>query len=124
MDVLPTKTKQYIYRLHFSIKVTPTQASLIKWKVVYHNLLDERKEIKRKYKIHDLVRAADLKRAFSERDTTNWSYKLYKITEIVNDTIPSYRIDNLPERYNESILKKTELTLKEIKDDMKASNLK
>ena len=31
---------------------------------------------------------------------------LFKITEIINDTIPSYRIDNLPERYNETLLKK------------------
>ena len=38
---------------------------------------------------------------------------LYEITEIVNDTIPSYKINNLPERNNESLLKKTNLTLKE-----------
>ena len=31
---------------------------------------------------------------------------------------PSYRLDNLPERYNESLLKKTDLTLKE-KTNMK-----
>ena len=30
---------------------------------------------------------------------------MYKITEINNDTIPSYKIDNLPERYNEALLK-------------------
>ena len=59
------------------------------------------------------MRTADLKRTFSKGDTTNWSYKLYKITEIINDTIPSYKIDNLTERYNESFLKKTELTIKE-----------
>ena len=34
----------------------------------------------------------------------------------MNDTIPSYKIDYLKERYNESLLKKTELTLKENKD--------
>ena len=50
---------------------------------------------------------------------TNWSYKLYKTTEIINDTIPSYKINNLKERYNESILKKTELTMKENKGVMK-----
>ena len=49
---------------------------------------------------------------FSKGDTTNWSYKLYKITEIINDTFPSYHIDNLPERHNESLLKKTDLTMK------------
>ena len=50
---------------------------------------------------------------FSKFYTTNWSYKLYKITNIVNDTIPSYKIDILPETYNEALLKKTDLTRKE-----------
>ena len=52
-------------------------------------------------------------KTFSKGDTTNWSYKLYKITELIIDTIPSYRLDNLPERYNEALLKKTELTMNE-----------
>ena len=79
--------------------MTPVQASLKKNEgYVYINLLDKRKKIKRKFQIIDLVRVADLKRTFSKGDTTNWSYKLYRITEIFNDTIPSYHIDNLPER--------------------------
>ena len=90
---------------------------------VYKNLLDERKKIKPKYEIGNLVRTADLKKTFSKGDTANWSYKLYKITEIIKDTIPSYRLDNLPERYNESLLKKTELTMKENKDVMKKLNI-
>ena len=72
-----------------------------------------------KFQLNDLVRTTDLKRTFSKGDTTNWSYKLYKITEIINDTIPVYKIDTLPERYNESLLKKTELSLKQNKDVMK-----
>ena len=86
---------------------------------VYKNLLDKREKIKPKYEIGNLVRTADLKKTFSKGDTTNWSYKLYKITQIIKDTIPSYHIDNLPERYNESLIKKTELTMKETKDVMK-----
>ena len=114
IDVLPTITKQYNNRIHSSTKLSPKDASLKKnERVVYKNLLDERKKGKPKFQINDLVRTADLKRTFSKGDTTNWSYKLYKITEIINDTIPTYHIDNLPERYNESLLKKTELTLKE-----------
>ena len=54
---------------------------------------------------------------------TNWSYKLYKITEIINDSIPAYKIDNLKERYNESLLKKTELTMKENNSVMKKLRL-
>ena len=123
IDLLPTITKQYNTRIHSSIKLTPKQASLKKNEgYVYKNLLDKRKKIKPKYEIGDLVRKADLKRTFSKGDTTNWSYKLYKITEIINDAIPSYRLDNLPERYNQSLLKKTDLTLKENNSVMK--NLK
>ena len=100
--------------------MTPIQASLKKNEdYVYKNLLDKRKKLTPKFQINDLVRTADLKRTFSKGDTTNWSYKLYKVTEIINDTIPSYKIDKLEERYNQSLLKKTELTMKENKDVMK-----
>ena len=124
IDVLPTITKQYNNRIHSSTKLTPIQASLKKNEgYVYKNLLDKRKKVTPKFQINDLVRTADLKRTFSKGDTTNWSYKLYKIIEIINDTIPAYKIDNLPERYNESLLKKTELSLKQNKDVMKKLNL-
>ena len=104
--------------------MTPIQASLkTNEGFVYKNFLDKRKKIKPKFQINDLVRTADLKRTFSKGDTTNWSYILYKITEIINDTIPVYKIDNLPERYNESLLKKTELTMKENDNVMKKLNL-
>ena len=124
IDVLPVITKQYNNRIHSSTKLSPKDASLKKNEgFVYKNLLDKRKKVKPKYEIGDLIRTADLKKTFSKGDTTNWSYKLYKITEIINDTIPSYKIDNLTERYNESLLKKTELTLKQNKDVMKVLNL-
>ena len=124
IDVLQTITKQYNNRIHSWTKLTPTQASLKKNEgYVYKNLLDKRKKIKPKYEIGDLVRTADLKKTFSKGDTTNCSYKLYKITEIINDTIPSYKIDNLSERYNESLLKKTNLTMKENNSVMNKLNL-
>ena len=124
IDILPTITKQYNNRIHSSNKLTLIQASLKKNEgYVYKNFLDKRKKIKPKYEIGDLVRTADLKKTFSKGDTTNWSYKLYKITEIIIDTIPSYKIDKLSERYNESLLKKTELTLKENDNVMKKLNL-
>ena len=77
-------------------------------------ILDKRKKLKPKFQVNDLVRTAVLRRTFSKGVTTNWSYKIYKITEIVNDTIPSYEIDQLPERYKEDLLKKTELSLKKM----------
>ena len=124
IDILQTITKQYNNKVHSSTKLSPKDASLKKNEgLVYKNLLDKRKKVKPKYEIGDLVRTADLKKRFSKGDTTNWSYKLYKITEIINDTIPTYHIDNLPERYNESLLKKTELTLKQTYNVMKKLNL-
>ena len=124
IDVLPVITKQYNNKVHSSTKLTPIQASLKKNEgYVYKNLLDKRNKIKPKFQINDLVRTADLKKTFSKGDTTNWSYKLYKITEIINDTIPAYKIDNSKERYNESLLKKTELTMKEKNSVMKKLNI-
>ena len=111
--------------MHTSTKLSPKDASLKKNEgCVYKNLLDKRKKLKPKYEIGDLDRTAGIKKMFSKSDTTNWSYKLYKITEIINDTIPSYLIDNLPERYNESLLKKTELSLKQKRSCYESLELK
>ena len=75
--------------------------------------------MKPKFQVNDRVRVANLRKTFSKENTTNWSYILYKITKIIKDTISSYHIQNLPERYNEALLKKTELTMKETKNVMK-----
>ena len=105
-------------------KLTPIQASFKENEgYVYKNLLDKRKKIKPKFQINNLVRKADLKKTFSKGDTSNWSYKLYKLTEIINDSISSYHLDNLPERYNEALLKKRELTMKRRRDVMKELNI-
>ena len=71
----------------------------------------------------NLVRTADLMKTFLKTDTTNYSYILYKITEVIRDTIPSYRIDYLPKRYNRALLKKTKLTMKENHAVLRALNL-
>ena len=94
IDLLPMKTKYYINRKHSSTELKPTEASLKKKEgYVFQQLLDRREKIKPKYKLGDLVRAADLKKASSD-----WSYKLYKITKGIFDTKPSYKIDQLSER--------------------------
>ena len=87
--------------------MTPTEASLKKNEdIVYFILQDKRKKKEPKFKLGDLVRTADIKKVFSKGDLTNWSNKLYTITQIIDDTIPSYRINYLPERYNENLLRK------------------
>ena len=121
IDILPTATKQCNKRKQSSIKLTSIQANLEKNEgYVYRNLLGKRQKFQPKFQVNDLVRTADLKKTFSKSNLTNWSDKLYKNTEIINDTIPTSKIDNLQERHNEASLKKTELTMKEHKDVMKA----
>ena len=75
-----------------------------------------------KFRKNNLIRTADLKKMFSKSDTTDWSYKLHKITEIIVDTKPIYCFDNSPERYIEAFLTKTTITLKE--NDSVTKNLK
>ena len=104
--------------------MTPDQASKkTNERKVYSNLQDRRVRQKPKFKLGDLVRTADIKRVFSKGDSTNRSYKLYTITEIIHDTIPSYRIDYLPERYNENLLLPTKLSLEQNNQVMKKLNL-
>ena len=123
IDTLDSIIKKYNNTVHSSTKMTPIQASKVtNQKKVLNNLQDKRKKQKPKFKLGDLVRTADIDKTFSKGDTTNWSNKLYMITEVIHETIPSYHIDFLPERYNQSILKKSKLTLSE--NDQVMSKLK
>ena len=104
--------------------MTPIQASLEKNELfVYQKLSNKRKNIKPKFQVNDLVRTADLKKTFSKLDLTIWSYNLYRVTENIKKTKPSYHIDNLPECYNDALLKKTNLTMKVNKDVTKKLNI-
>ena len=124
LSELPSAIKQYNNTIHHSIKMTPVQASKkSNEKAVFDNLKDRRDKQKPKFKLGQLVRTADIKRVFSKGDSTNYSYKLYTITEVIHDTIPSYRLDYLPERYNENLLLPTKLSLDENDQVMKKLNL-
>ena len=45
------------------------------------------------------------------------------MTEVIRDTIPSYRCNFLPERYNENLSRPTEITLNENDQVLKKINL-
>ena len=121
---LPSVIKKYNNTFHHSTKMSPSQASKkVNEKLVYSNLRDDRVKQKPKFKLGQLVRTADIKRVFSKGDSTNWSYLLYAVTEVIHNTIPSYRIDYLPERYNENLLLPTKLSLDENNKIMKKLNL-
>ena len=124
LSELPSVIKNYNNSVHSSTKMTPIHASKkSNEKQVYSNLKDKREFQKPKFKLGQLVRTSDIKKVFSKGDSTNYSYKLYTITEIIHDTIPSYRIDYLPERYNENLLLPTKLSLEENNEVLKKLNL-
>ena len=124
INELPSVVNQYNNTIHHSIKMTLIQASRkSNEKLVYSNLQDKRKILNPKYKLGHLVRTADIKRVFSKGDSTNCSYKVYTITEVIHETLPSYRIDYLPERYNQNLLLPTKLSLDENNKIMKELNL-
>ena len=110
--------------MHGSIKKTPNQASKkSNEKEVSSNLQDRRAKQQPKFKLGQLVRTADIRRVFSKGDSRNYNYKLYTITEVLYSTIPSYRIDYLPERYTKNLLLPTRLSLEENNQVMKKLNL-
>ena len=110
LSELPSVIIQYNITIHQRIKMPPIQASKkSNEREVYSNLQDKRRKLNPKYKLGQLVRTADIKKVFSKGDSTNYGYKIYTITEVIHDTIPSYRIDYLPESYNENLLLPTKL---------------
>ena len=123
VDILDSIINKYNNTIHSSTKMTPIKAfKITNQKKVLNNLKVKRSVQKPKFKLGDLVRTVDIDKTLSKCDTTNWSNKIYKITEVIHETIPSYHIDFLPERYNQLILKKSKLTLDE--NDQVMLNLK
>ena len=124
LSELPSVTKKYNNTIHSSIKMTPIQPiKKTVEKEAFSNVEDRRSRQKPKFKLGHLVRTADIERAFSKCDSTNYSYKSYTITEVIHNTMPSYRIIYLPERYNENLLLSTKLSLGENNQEMKKLNL-
>ena len=124
LSEIPSVIKHYINTIHSSTKMTPIQASKkSNEKIVFNNLKDDREKQRPKYKLGQLVRTANIKQVFSKSDSTNYSYKLYTITEVIHDTIPSYRNKYLPERYNENLLLPTKRSLEQNNQVMKKLNL-
>ena len=89
--------KQYNNTIHLSIRMTPIQGSKKANEKLVHSILQDRRDRHLpKFNLGQLVRTAKIKRVFSLGDSTNYSYKLYTITKVIHDTIPSYTIDNFP----------------------------
>ena len=104
--------------------MTPIEASkTTNGKEVFSNLKDKRGIRKPNFNLSQLVGTVDIKRVFSKNYSTNYSYNLYKITEVIHDTIPSNIINFLPVRYDETLVLSTKLTLEENNEVKKKLNL-
>ena len=109
---------------HSSTRMTSIQASeKSNEKLLFDNLKDKREIQKPKFKLGQLVRTSDIRKVFSKGYSTNWSYKLDIFMEVIHDTISSYRLNYLPERYNQNLLLPTKLSLDENNEFMKELNL-
>ena len=92
LSELASVINKYNNTIQHSIKMTPNEPSKkIIGKVVFDNLRDDREKRPSKFQLGQLVQTADIKKILSKGDSTNWSYKLYTITEFFHDTIPNYR---------------------------------
>ena len=121
---LPSVIKNYNNTIHSSTKMKPIDAfKKSNEKLVDSNFQDRRIKQQPKFKLGQPARTADIKRVFSKGDSTNWSYKLYTINGVIHDSVPSYRFNKLPGRYNEKSLLLTKLSLEKNNKDMKELNL-
>ena len=99
LSELPSIMKKYNNSIHNSFEMTPTQASIkSNEKEVYSNLQDRRVRQQPKYKLGQPVRTSEIEKVFSKGNITNYSYKFYTVTEVIHNTSPSHRLDDLPER--------------------------
>ena len=90
LSELSSVINNYNNTIHHSIKMTPIQASKKSIeKAVFDNLKDKKEIQKPKLQLAQLVGTVDNKRVFSKGVSTNWSKKLYTITEVIHYTIPS-----------------------------------
>ena len=71
--------------------MTPIEASKnLNEKTAFSNLQDRRRIEEPQFQLRQLIRTADIEKTFSKGGRTNLSDKLYTLTEITHDTIPSY----------------------------------
>ena len=124
LSELPFAIKRYKNAIHNSTKLAPIHPSRkSNEKEVYSNLQDRTDRQQPNFKLGQLNLTAGIERVFSKGDSTNWSYISYTKNQILFDTIPSFRINYLPEKYNENPLKSTNITLDENNQVMKKLNL-
>ena len=120
MDLITTITKKHNKTVRSIIKIAPVNASVRNIEsIAKNNLKDTRVRRTLKFQIGDLVRRTDKRKVSSRDDTKLWSYKLYTIAEMSNETISTQSTKNIPEKVFEALLRKTTLTKKKNTELMK-----
>ena len=112
---LPSVTEIYFNTHYSSTKMTPIQVSIKNnEEIVFKNLQDRRKKHKPQFHLGQLFRTVDTEKVFSNSECTNWSYIIYTLVEVINDTILSYRNKIINQKKNnETSLRSTNITLYE-----------
>ena len=99
IDILPDLVKDYNNTKHFSIKMTPVEASekkneLTVWKTLYPNRLDIL-DVNPKFSVGDKVRISKKKELFEKGYTTRWTEEIFTITKIKRTSPITYKIADL-----------------------------
>jgi len=98
IDVLDDFVERYNNTRHFSIKMTPVEASKKENEVrVYRNLYPDltRRPMRAKFKTGDKVRIPKKKGLFEKGFTPNWTEKVFTISKIQKTNPVTYKITDL-----------------------------
>ena len=98
LSELPSVIKRNNNTIHNSTKMTPIQASKKSNEKEVYNLQDRRVRQQTKINLGQVVRTADIKRVFSQGDSTNYSYKLYMTLSLATK-VTIYRKDIMKAYY-------------------------
>ena len=99
VNILPDLVEDYNDTRHFSIKMTPVEASkkkneLTVWRNLYPEHLEIR-DIKPIFSIGDKVRISKKKKTFEKGYTTRWTEEIFTIVEVKHTSPVTYKIADL-----------------------------
>ena len=99
INVLPDLVREYNNTRHYSIKMTPVNASKKENELrVWRNLYPEHLEvydIKPKFSVGDKVRISKKKKTFEKGYTTRWTEEIFTIAEVERTSTVTYKVTDL-----------------------------
>ena len=100
VNILSDAVITYNNNIHFTINMTPVDASKNPDKVRYFISTSTKIKPKGKpgyaqLKVGDYVRNADERNIFSKCFTSNWNRELFKVNEVLKTQPPTYKIEDM-----------------------------